>query len=247
MPVYLSGLLARMPMSYTDYIPADILELYEVHDFKHAAAILRNEFPSEFDEICEALRNLRIPESHITTKGGSESQIPKSISRSLRPSWIEGQLNAKLMVDDEVINYDTHKIDYLKGRVAFDLEWNSKDQTYDRDLYAFRAFFDYNKISVGVLLTRSNELDPLFVQLGVMHKYGASTTQMGKLLPRLRAGRNGGCPVLVFGMTPRIVDLVSAVEIEDAPDQSSEEPSRDIDDLTNLLGTSSDDAPDNNI
>ncbi len=28
---------------------------------------------------------------------------------------------------------DGHKIDYVKGRVAFDLEWNSKDQTFDRD------------------------------------------------------------------------------------------------------------------
>ncbi len=36
-------------------------------------------------------------------------------------------------------------------------------------------------------------------------KYGASTTHMGKLLPRLNAGRNGGCPVLVFGITQNII------------------------------------------
>ena len=35
---------------------------------------------------------------------------------------------------------DGHKVDYVKGRVAFDLEWNSKDQTFDRDLYAMSAF-----------------------------------------------------------------------------------------------------------
>jgi hypothetical protein len=38
-----------------------------------------------------------------------------------------------------------------------------------------------------------------------MSKYGASTTWMGKLLYRLNAGRNGGCPVLVFGITPKCV------------------------------------------
>jgi hypothetical protein len=27
---------------------------------------------------------------------------------------------------------DGHKVDYVKNRVAFDLEWNSKDQTFDR-------------------------------------------------------------------------------------------------------------------
>jgi hypothetical protein len=67
--------------------------------------------------------------------------------------------------------------------------------------------FEYDAISVGVLLTRSSELDPLFKQLEVSHKYGASTTHLGKLLPRLAAGRNGGCPVLVFGITTRLVEL----------------------------------------
>lgn len=192
-------------MTYINYIPADILELYEVHDFKHAAAILKNEFPTEFDEICHALRTFRFTVSDITDPGGSESQIPKKFSLLLRPNWTETKLNAKLMVDDELISFDTHKVDYIKGRVAFDLEWNSKDQTFDRDLFAFRVFFDYNKISVGVIVTRSNELDKLFQKHDIIKKYGASTTHMGKLLPRIRGGRNGGCPVLVFGITPRLL------------------------------------------
>jgi len=36
-------------------------------------------------------------------------------------------------------------------------------------------------------------------------KYGASTTHMGKLLPRLKAGRNSGCPMLVFGITRKLI------------------------------------------
>ena len=39
----------------------------------------------------------------------------------------------------------------------------------------------------------------------VFRKFGASTTWMGKLLYRLDAGRNGGCPVLAIGMTPKCV------------------------------------------
>ena len=68
------------------------------------------------------------------------------------------------------------KIDYVKNRIAFDLEWNSKDH-FDRDLTAFRAFFDYGRVSVGVLVTRDTSLVPL------------------------KAGRSGGCPVLAFGIT----------------------------------------------
>lgn len=202
-------------MAYFNYIPETLLDLYEVHDFKHAAAILALEFPDEFHEVCEALRQFRFSINDILEAGGSESHIPKTFSGILRPmGWYEKNLSAELNVYEvkgksselkSTISHGSHKVDYLKGRVAFDLEWNSKDQTFDRDLYAFRAFFEYNAISVSVLVTRSNELDPLFKKLGVMPKYGASTTHMGKLLPRLEAGRNGGCPVLVFGITTKLL------------------------------------------
>jgi len=205
-------------MIWKDYIPEMIRELYEIHDYKHAAAILSNEFPSEFKDICSALVKFRLYASDIKTPGGSESQIPKRFSSILRPlGWIEESLVAKLVVDDKEIKQDTHKVDYIKGRVALDLEWNSKDQTYDRDLFAFRIFFEYDKISVGVLITRSNDLDPYFNSLGTYKdkygtlreyrsKYGKSTTQMSKLIPRLEAGRNAGCPILVFGITTKLID-----------------------------------------
>jgi CRISPR-associated protein Csd2 len=193
-------------MVYQDHIPKDLQSLYEVHDYRHAAAILAKEFPTEFQEIYDVLMEFRFTEKDITDAGGNESRIPKIFSTLLRPKeWKEIKLNAKLVVDEEEMSIDSHKIDYCKGRVAFDLEWNSKDQTFDRDLYAFRTFFDYNKISVAVLVTRSTELNTLFKKLDIMTKYGASTTHMGKLLPRLKAGRNGGCPVLVFGITDKLL------------------------------------------
>jgi CRISPR-associated protein Csd2 len=193
-------------MIWKDYIPTDIQTLYEIHDFKHAAAILSNEFPNEFREICQSLANFRFSEIDLTNPGGNESNIPKIFSKILRPlGWAEKSLTAEMIVDDTKISQDTHKVDYIKGRVAFDLEWNSKDQTFDRDLYSFRTFFEFDKISVGVLVTRSRDLNPLFDKLGIKAKYGASTTHMGKLLPRLEAGRNGGCPVLVFGITPELL------------------------------------------
>lgn len=119
---------------------------------------------------------------------------------------------------------DGHKVDYIKNRVAFDLEWNSKDQTFDRDLYAFRAFHECDLIDAAVLLTRSAKLNTVFDRLGpeltadgaikkdkkgrpklIKAKYGASTTWMGKLIYRLDAGRHGGCPVLALGITPKLI------------------------------------------
>ena len=87
------------------------------------------------------------------------------------------------------------------------MEWNSKDQTFDRDLYAFRTFYECNVISCGVIITRDESLNRIFEALGkkIKKKYGASTTWTGKLLPRIHARRHGGCPLLVVGLTPDTV------------------------------------------
>lgn len=188
------------------HVPKDLRDLYEVHEYRHAAALLYSEFPEHYLEICEALRAFRFTRTQLLKSGGNESEIPKTFSNLLRSKgWVEGKLSASLVVDEQVVQQDTHKIDYIKGRVAFDLEWNSKDQTFDRDLFAFRTFFDYEKISVGILVTRSRDLDILFRELGIIQKYGASTTHLGKLLPRLKAGRGGGCPLLIFGITRKLL------------------------------------------
>lgn len=206
-------------MSWEEHIPENIKNLYEVHDHRHAAAILSKEFPNEFEDLMNTLKQFRFTKVDVSEPGGNESKIPKRFSELLRPiGWVERKLNAKLVVDEQVISHDSHKVDYIKGRVAFDLEWNSKDQTFDRDLYAFRAFFEYNRISLGVLVTRSNELDPWIQSLGtikdrygttrkVSAKYGASTTHMRKLIPRLEARRSGGCPVLVLGITTKLLAI----------------------------------------
>ena len=211
-------------MISSDFIPEDLRELYEVHDYHHAAAILKNEFPKEFNELCAALREFRVTTAEIKKSGGNRSDMPKKFSALLGPSWTEKKLKASMVVDGKTVGADTLKIDHVKGRVALDVEWNSKDQTFDRDLYAFRAFFEYDRISVGVLVTRSTgDLNEVFKRLGtfvdkrgkvgpVMAKFGASTTHMGKLLPRLEAGRNGGCPVLVFGITRKLIPDWDAYE-----------------------------------
>lgn len=193
-------------MAWQEYIPDDVAALYEVHEYHHAAAVLANEFPNEFAEVIGALRKFRLTQADILASGGNESNIPKIVSGILRPQgWTEQQLKAEMFVDGQPMRSDTHKVDYVKHRVAFDLEWNSKDQTFDRDLFAFRSFHEYGKISVGILLTRAESLNRVFRALGVASKYGASTTWMGKLIPRLDAGRGGGCPILVLGITPSLI------------------------------------------
>ena len=212
------------------YIPADVLARYEVFSYRNAALILSEAHPVEFAELMDALRQFRLTRAIIAKAGGNESEIPKAISTLLRPhGWHETTIQADLLVKllwrEAGVNargkavtekmtreltkarfLDGHKVDYVKGRVAFDLEWNSKDQTFDRDLYAMSAFSQCGVIDVGVLLTRSADLNSVFREMGLMAKYGASTTWMGKLLYRLNAGRNGSCPVLAIGIRPECID-----------------------------------------
>lgn len=235
------------------YVSGEVRGLYDVYSYRHAASILANSYPAELREIELALLEFRMTEREIAVPGGNESVIPRKFSYFLRPKgWVEtriqGDLQVRLQEYEEkcmvngklqksklperaprlIENFiDGHKIDYVKGRVAFDLEWNSKDQTFDRDLYALRAFHECGLISAGVLVTRSASLNPVFHRVqrldedgnpkyytkgkkagqpeSVWSKYGASTTWMGKLLYRLNAGRHGGCPVLVFGITPKLI------------------------------------------
>jgi CRISPR-associated protein Csd2 len=199
------------------HLPKDVLDLYEVHDFHHASAILAGDFPEEFADLVSALRQFRFSEEQVRKPGGSESEMPRTFSALLRPKgWEVRKLRATRAVDDVVVTSESHQIDYVKGRVAFDFEWNSKDQTFDRDLFAFRSFFEYEKISVGVIVTRSDELQEYFDGLGtyidkalkerpIGSKYGQSTTHMSKLLPRLEAGRGGGCPILALGITKKLL------------------------------------------
>jgi hypothetical protein len=211
-------------MTWRVHLPAALTELYEVHSYRHAAEVLATAYPSALAEIGAALSNFRLTTQDIKEPGGNESGITKRFRDLLRPNgWLETKVTADLLVrratgrkadeEDDAANpefirkgyIEGHKIDFVKGSVALDFEWNSKDQTFDRDLYAMRTFYECGVIAAGVLVTRSESLNAVFRKLGVHQKYGASTTWMGKLLPRLEAGRNGGCPVLVLGITPRLI------------------------------------------
>jgi len=190
-----------------DLLPECLLERYQVIEWKHACAILKKDFPTEWVDIIEVLSEFQLKKSEVVVSGGRKSLISSAIDKAFYDrGWTEKQVKSEFIVDGEPLEVQTHKIDCYKNRVGLEIEWNSKDQTYDRDLNNFRLLFDVNQLSVGIIVTRSDELQEIFNSLGrdVAKKYGASTTHMGKLIPRLRGGRGGGCPILIFGITKKL-------------------------------------------
>lgn len=185
-----------------DLLPEFIRENYEIHEWKHACAILHHDFPDEWDDILAVLSDFRLNRSWITNPGGRKSKVSEFIDSYLYGrDWVEKEFQTHVVVDEHTMDTPTHKIDCFRNRVALEIEWNNKDPFYDRDLNNFRLLFDLRAISVGVIITRCDNLQEIFNQLGRGSSYGASTTHMSKLLPRIEGGGGGGCPLLVFGIT----------------------------------------------
>lgn len=182
-----------------------IVNHYEIHEWKHACAILCNDFPNEWTDIIDVLTAFRLKKSYLTIGGGRKSKISGFVDDFLyKREWVEKSFQTQVVVDENTMDTPTHKIDCYKNRVALEIEWNNKDPFYDRDLNNFRLLFDLRAISVGVIITRSDELQEIFNALGRGQSFGASTTHMSRLIPRIEGGSGAGCPLLVFGITKRL-------------------------------------------
>lgn len=186
-------------------MPKFIRDHYEIHEWRHASAILYKDFPQEWKDIIEVLQEFRLYKSHISIGGGNKSLVAESIDRSFRArGWEEKQFDTKIVVDQDEIHSPTHQVDEYKNKVAIEVEWNNKDPFFDRDLNNFRLLFDLRVISIGVIITRTDELQTTFNKLGRGSSYGQATTHMSKLLPKLEGGGGGGCPILVFGISNKL-------------------------------------------
>ena len=188
-----------------DSMPDFLRTRYEIHEWRHTAAVLRTDFPSEWDDILQVLSGFRLRRSNILTPGGRKSPIAAALDSAFyQKGWEEKAFRTHVVVDSNDIENPTHGIDCYKNRIALEVEWNNKDPFYDRDLNNFRVLFDLRAISIGVIVTRTDELQAIFKSLGRGKSYGASTTHMSRLLPRIEGGGGGGCPILVFGITEHL-------------------------------------------
>lgn len=192
-------------MTSTHLVPRDITRLYEVHEWRNACAVLREAHPTEWTDLLRVLRGFRLHRSEILDPGKNKSKIASRLDAPFyERGWEEKRFDTSIVVDEVVHESPTHKVDCFKNAVGVEVEWNNKDPFYDRDLNNFRLLFELRTLEVGVLITRCDELQILFNELGKGKSYGPSTTHMSKLLPRLEGGSGGGCPIVVFGIRRKL-------------------------------------------
>ena len=190
-----------------DLLPCCIRQHYDVREFRHACAILKIDFPQEWQDLIEILSHFTLPKSMILTPGGNKSPISQRINGEFEVrGWHPKKFDVRFVVDGKERKSPTHKVDYFKNRIAVETEWNNKDPFYDRDLNNFRLLFELDIISVGIIITRATELQKIFDELGKGKSYGPSTTHMEKLIPKIEGGGAGGCPLLIFGIRKSLYD-----------------------------------------
>ena len=192
------------PAMATDHLlPADLLDKFDIKEWRNATGILETACPAEWAEVIEVLRGFTLLASEVRVGGGNRSLISRRIDEPLYGrGWIEKNFQTAIVVDENRIDSPTHSVDCFKGGVAVEMEWNNKDPFFDRDLNNFRLLFELRAIQVGIIITRSWELQEIFKKLGKGTSYGKATTHHQKLWPKVEGGGAGGCPLLTFAIKP---------------------------------------------
>lgn len=198
-----------------DLLPDEVRNRYEVKEWKHACAILRSDFPNEYKDIVEILGGFQFLRSEAMAEGKNRSRVSQRLDGQFyERGWQQKSFDTKVVVDEREMISPTHSVDCFRNGIAVEIEWSNKDPFYDRDLNNFRLLFELRAISAGVIITKSDELKDVFRKIKVpskrrktvgkmttlYEKFGASTTWMSKLTPRIEGGGGGGCPILVFAI-----------------------------------------------
>jgi hypothetical protein len=191
-------------------LPKEILDTYQVEERNHACSILKTDFPVQWNDVIEVLEAFKLRRSDLLRPGGNKSPIAKSLDGLFfARKWLEKSFEIKVTADGAETLAPTHHVDYYKDRIAVETEWNNKDPFFDRDLTTFRLLFELNVLSVGIIITRADELQDLFMEVGKKTAAGMATTHMSKLIPKMYNRASGGCPVLALGITKKKYDAYS--------------------------------------
>ena len=181
--------LDDLPQPIQHLYPPDVRSHYEIHDWRNATVVFHGVRATEWNDLMTVLSDFRLRRGHIITGGGNKSKVASSLDSHLyRLGWEEKEFDTKITVDDTVYESPTHGVDCFKNRVALEVEWNNKDPFFDRDLNNFRLLFELRAIDVGIIITRTDDLQGIFKELGRGSSYGMSTTHMSKLLPKIDGG-----------------------------------------------------------
>jgi hypothetical protein len=69
----------RTEMPVEKHFPEKLWDKYEIHQWKHACAILKSDFPNEWKDLIDMLSNFHLLKSWIVKGGGNKTELAKWI------------------------------------------------------------------------------------------------------------------------------------------------------------------------
>jgi len=83
-----------------DALPQGIRDNYEVHEWRHACAVLREDFPSEWQDLIEVLGAFTLRRSDIAVGGGNKSRVSNRLESAFNErAWAERDFATQIVVD----------------------------------------------------------------------------------------------------------------------------------------------------
>jgi hypothetical protein len=77
-----------------DLLPEFIRNNYEVHEWKHACAVMHNDFPVEWQDVISVLTDFRWRRSWVSVGGGSKSKVAAWIDQALAMTMATRRTNS---------------------------------------------------------------------------------------------------------------------------------------------------------
>jgi hypothetical protein len=207
-------------------LPPQARDHWTFMESNSAAAVMKAVCPGEWQDIVDVLSQYRLDPQRWLRAGGNRGDVAAEIDDLFHQrGWRETRLD--LSTTGILIGKDGQKVgelppvyqegylvDNFKGRIVLDVEWNAKDGNLDRDLAAYRSWFDAGVISAGVIITK-DRLPLLNLARRLWSEYQdtvpeaeknarlpidlitSTVTAFDKAQLRLRRGVMGSCPILI--------------------------------------------------
>lgn len=138
---------------------------FDIVWLSHAEAIFRHDFSDALVELGDALSELSLPISEIIGSGGGETKFTQRLRRRLSEfGWPKHNFRIEKVIDGAARESTTHEVDHVRrfdnpmAAIACEIEWNTKDTFYDRDLQNFKRLHTEGAVSAGVIITRGQTL-----------------------------------------------------------------------------------------
>jgi len=113
----------KLGMPTLHLVPKDIHRLYEVHEWRNAAGVLKHACPNEWKDMLSVLRGFKLLHNEIAVGGGRKSKVSDRIdSQFYARGWQERHFSTRILVDQKSYDWPACTVDCFKGRVAFEVE-----------------------------------------------------------------------------------------------------------------------------